>query len=143
MKKGKKIIYTLAALGLFTTISAASATYAISDKSIWSILTDEQKQQVQTMREEKVKQMKNLQTAIEQADYQTWKSIIDSQPKITDYINESNFSKFSEMSKLMKEGKITEADAIRDELGLPDDIGMGGFGREGGMMRGGMHNGAK
>lgn len=71
-----------------------------------------------------------LQTALENKDYQAWKDIIDSRPRITDYINESNFDQFAQMHELMMAGKFDEAQAIRDELGLPDDM-FGGpkFGR--------------
>jgi hypothetical protein len=38
--------------------------------------------------------------------------------KVTQVINDQNFSKFSEMHRLMLEGKYDEANKIREELGL-------------------------
>lgn len=62
-----------------------------------------------------------LKEAIENKDYDTWKKIQDSRPKITDYIDsQEKFEKFLEMQSLAKEGKTEEADAIREELGLPE-----------------------
>lgn len=55
--------------------------------------------------------------AIEDEDYSTWYSLVTangSNPKILEYINESNFDKFAEMHDYMK-----KANEIRDELGLP------------------------
>lgn len=76
----------------------------------------------------------DVRQAIENDDYSSWKEAVDSRPKITDYINESNFDKFVEMHNLMQEGKADEANAIREELGLPDH-GFGFGGPHGGMMR--------
>ena len=137
MSKKRKIIYVLSSIGIIGIIGAASASYAMGTggANIWSILTDEQKAQVKIMQEEKKQEMEKMQTAIEQGDYTTWKEIIESQPKMTDYINEGNFAQFSEMHNLMKEGNMEEAQKIRDELELPDrGMGMRGMGMHGGMM---------
>jgi len=64
-----------------------------------------------------------IQTALENNDYEAWKETVDSRPRITDYINQDNFDKFAEMHQLMLNGDIEGAQAIRDELGLPD-MGM-------------------
>ncbi|MBU1202779.1 hypothetical protein KKH39_01920 [Patescibacteria group bacterium] len=82
-------------------------------------------------------------SAIENRDYQAWKEIVDSRPHITDYINESNFDKFAQMHELMMAGKLEEAQAVRDELGLPDAMfgGQGiGKGSHMGHMSGRWHN---
>ena len=75
----------------------------------------------------------DVQTALDNSDYSAWKEAIESRPNITDYINEDNFDKYIEMRNLMREGKTDEADAIREELGLPDGPidGMGGPGMHG------------
>ncbi|KKP36341.1 MAG: hypothetical protein UR27_C0021G0012 [Candidatus Peregrinibacteria bacterium GW2011_GWA2_33_10] len=69
--------------------------------------------------------------AIENNDYQTWKKLMEENgmhPEKLDVINEENFAKFSQMHKLMREGKFEEANKIREELGLK----MGGRGMMGG-----------
>ncbi|MFZ2189435.1 MAG: hypothetical protein WA057_02120 [Candidatus Magasanikiibacteriota bacterium] len=95
-------------------------------------------------------QQEKMQTIMDNKDYTAWQALmqerLNNSPivKTMDVVNENNFSKFTEMHNLMQEGKTDEANAIRQELGLPDrGEGMGkgmGFGRGmhggRGMMRG-------
>ena len=93
------------------------------------------------MKEEKMAEKEEMKQVIEDGDYNKWKEIMDSRPKITDYINEDNFDQFSKMHKLMDEGNFEEAKEIHDELGLPDK-GMKGKGMHKGFGKGfgkGMH----
>jgi len=102
---------------------------------------DDQKEQIETMKEEKMAEKEEMKQVIEDGDYNKWKEIMDSRPKITDYINEDNFDQFSKMHKLMDEGNFEEAKEIHDELGLPDK-GMKGKGMHKGFGKGfgkGMH----
>lgn len=69
-----------------------------------------------------------IQDALEAGDYQAWKDLIASRPKITDVINESNFDQFVQMHNYMQEGDFEAADAIRDELGLDQFGPMRGMG---------------
>ena len=95
-----------------------------------NLISDEQKTEIQEMHEQ-------MEQAIENNDYEAWKNIIDSRPRISDAITEENFSKFAEMHNLMQDGKFDEAQAIRDELGFAGfrrGVGQGFQGR--GMMRG-------
>jgi hypothetical protein len=69
--------------------------------------------------------------AIESNDYNAWKKLME-ENSITSKITKDNFAKFSEMHKLMKEGKTDEANAIRTELGLGQGRGMGMHGKKGG-----------
>lgn len=64
-------------------------------------------------------QREAMEQAVEDGDYNTWKSIQDSKTKITDIITKENFAKFSEMHNLIQAGKIDEANVLSDELGLP------------------------
>ena len=60
--------------------------------------------------------------AIQNKDYNAWVAALNangSKPKILDKINADNFGKFTEMLQLMKDGKNSEADSMRKELGLP------------------------
>lgn len=74
-----------------------------------------------------------MQTAIENGDYAAWKEAVDSVPRITDFVNESNFDQFVQMHNYMQDGDFEAAQEIRDELGLE----AWGLGR--GMM--GFHKG--
>lgn len=63
--------------------------------------------------------------AIENNDYQAWVQLRQGRGRIAQVINEGNFAKFSEMHKLMLEGKMEEANQIRTELGLGLNNGLG------------------
>lgn len=80
-----------------------------------------------------------METAINNNDYESWKKLMQGKGRVTQIINESNFSKFAEAYKLAKEGKYTEADAVRKELGLRTSNGEktgNGFGNGQGMGHG-------
>ncbi|KKR44778.1 MAG: hypothetical protein UX02_C0002G0071 [Candidatus Moranbacteria bacterium GW2011_GWC1_45_18] len=59
-----------------------------------------------------------MQKAFENNDYNAWKSLMNGRGRVTEAINEGNFAKFSEMHRLMLDGKYDEANQIREELGL-------------------------
>ncbi len=59
-----------------------------------------------------------MQKAFENNDYNAWKTLMNGRDQVSDVINEGNFSQFSEMHRLMLEGKYDEANKIREELGL-------------------------
>lgn len=72
--------------------------------------------------------------AFENNDYNAWKDQMQGRGRVTQVVNEGNFARFSEMHKLMLEGKTDEAGKIRTELGLGlrNDTGQGqrtGYGR--------------
>ena len=73
-----------------------------------------------------------LKTAVEEGDYNSWKEIHETLPKVADLITENNFDQYSEMHNLIQEGNFEEADAIREKLGLPEK----GHGRSRGAMQG-------
>lgn len=73
-----------------------------------------------------------VQTAFENNDYNAWKEQMNGRGRVTEVVNEQNFSRFAEMRKLMLEKKYDEADKIREELGLGQGNGQGQ-----GMNRGG------
>jgi hypothetical protein len=78
-----------------------------------------------------------MQKAFESNDYATWKAQMGDRGA-TRKVTEKNFARFSEMHKLMLEGKTTEANAIRAELGLGQGGGKGqGMGANRGQNRGG------
>jgi Spy/CpxP family protein refolding chaperone len=77
-----------------------------------------------------------MQKAFENNDYNAWKSQMGNMGA-TRVVTEQNFSRFAEMHKLMLEGKTTEANAIRTELGLGQGGGKGMMGGQRGQNRGG------
>lgn len=83
-----------------------------------------QLEQFEQFREERQAEHEALQEAIESGDYQAWKNIIDSRPRITDVITEDNFDQFVQMHNYMQSGDFEAAQTIRDELGL-DQFGPG------------------
>lgn len=63
--------------------------------------------------------------AFETNDYATWSKLMEGRGRITEIINEGNFTKFAEAHKLAMEGKFEEARQIRTELGLGLKDGSG------------------
>jgi hypothetical protein len=68
--------------------------------------------------------------AFENTDYNAWKELMQGKGRVTQVINEQNFARFAEAHKLALEGRIEEAQVIREELGLGLQNGSGqGMGR--------------
>ena len=77
-----------------------------------------------------------MEKAFENKDYNAWKSLQNGRGRVSEVVNEGNFFRFSEMHKLMEEGKTAEANQIRQELGLGIGGGQGQRGNgTGGCMR--------
>jgi hypothetical protein len=73
-----------------------------------------------------------MEKAFEAKDYNAWKNLMQGRGRVTQVVNAQNFAKFSEAHELAEQGKITEANQIRQELGLgmQNGSGMGmGMGR--------------
>ncbi len=67
-------------------------------------------------------------------DYESWKKLMDGKGRASQVVTKDNFAKFAEMHNLMQQGKVVEAQKIRQELGLGFHDGSGrGMGR--GMHR--------
>ncbi len=56
--------------------------------------------------------------AFDNNDYNAWKEQMQGKGRVTQVVNQDNFSRFAEAHKLAQEGKTDEAKAIRAELGL-------------------------
>lgn len=124
MKQNK--FYLLASIiGLIiTTLTVSAIASAYQGKSDFSSkqFSTEKFQEMQIQRQD-------LEEAISSRNYQAWKKIIDSRPRITDYVTADNFEKFAQMHELMQAGKFDEAKVVAQELGLPEGMpGMKGFG---------------
>ena len=66
-----------------------------------------------------------MEHAFENKDYNAWKTLMQGRGRVTQVVNEQNFSRFAEMHQLREEGKIDEANKIRKELGLGLHNGTG------------------
>ena len=78
-------------------------------------------------------------------DYDSWKKQMEGKGRVTQVVNKDNFAKFAEARKLGKEGKIAEADKIRQELGLRTSNGerLGkGYGKGNGQRGKGINRGS-
>ncbi|MFO0702712.1 MAG: hypothetical protein U0514_02435 [Candidatus Andersenbacteria bacterium] len=62
-------------------------------------------------------QREALKVAMEKCDYSAWKAVVGDKP-ITQKINEGNFARFCEATKLLRDHKVKEARAIFKELGI-------------------------
>jgi len=70
-------------------------------------------------------------------DYGAWKDLMQGKGRVTQVVNEDNFSRFVEAHRLALEGKMDEAREIRAELDL--GLGNGSGNGEGRGMGRGMH----
>lgn len=59
-----------------------------------------------------------MEKAFDSNDYNAWINLMNGRGRVTQVINKDNFSKFSQIHRLMEQGKIEEAKKIRTELGL-------------------------
>lgn len=66
-----------------------------------------------------------MQKAFSSNDFNAWKEQMNGRGRVTEVVNEQNFSRFVEMRKLMLEKKYDEANKIRAELGLGQGNGQG------------------
>lgn len=74
-----------------------------------------------------------MEKAFENKDYTAWVNLMQNRGRVSQVINKDNFSKFAEAHELAEQGKIAEAQKIRQELGLGlkngSGRGMMGMGR--------------
>ena len=80
-----------------------------------------------------------MEKAFENKDYGSWKNLMQGKGRVSQIVNQDNFSKFAEAHELMEQGKTAEAQKIRQELGLGlhngSGKGMGGAGMYRGINR--------
>ncbi len=112
----KKLMLTtsILTLGAFALITAAPSVLAYrGDPNVQgpNCSSDEQHQA--------------MQQALENNDYNAWQNLHQGKGRISEVINESNFSKFVQMHQLRIEGKTDEANQIRSELGPGLNNGSG------------------
>jgi hypothetical protein len=68
-----------------------------------------------------------MQKAFALKDYDAWASLMHGRGRVTEVVNRENFSKFAEAHELMLQGKTSEANQKRENLGLgsPNRSGRG------------------
>ena len=66
-----------------------------------------------------------MEKAFENNDYSAWTTLMQGRGRVTQIVNKDNFAKFAEAHKLAEQGKLTEAQKIRQELGLGLHNGLG------------------
>ncbi len=122
----KKIGLIVGTLGAITTISLLTANSVLAYQGDYTKKGPNYSEQ----------RHEAIEKAFESNDYAKWKEMMQGKGKVTQVINEQNFSKFAEAHKLAEEGKYSEANAIRKELGLrTSDEEKNGAGYKRGQMR--------
>lgn len=58
-------------------------------------------------------------------DYEAWKKLMDGKGRVSQVVTKENFAKFTEIHTLVEQGKTSEAQKLRQELGLGLQNGMG------------------
>jgi len=77
-----------------------------------------------------------MEKAFETNDYNAWKTLMAGRGRVSQVINKDNFAKFAQIHELTEQGKTSEAQKIREELGLGLENGSGhGMGMGRGRMK--------
>jgi len=66
-----------------------------------------------------------MEQAFENNDYTAWKELMNGKGRVTQVVNEENFTRFAEAHRLAEEGDLDGAKQIRQELGLGLKNGSG------------------
>ena len=91
-------------------------------------LTTEMKAEIEVRKAEMQVKHEEMQNIMENGTYEEWKTLVESRPRMTDYITEKNFTKFQEAHKLKQAGDYEGAQKIMTELGIDGKIGIMGMG---------------
>lgn len=79
-----------------------------------------------------------MEKAFEKNDYNAWKNLMQGRGRVTQVVTKDNFAQFAKAHALAEQGKLAEADAIREQLGLKTRNGQkvgSGYGQGMGMNR--------
>lgn len=77
-----------------------------------------------------------MEKAFDNNDYEAWKNLMSGKGQVTRVINKDNFKQFAEAHKLAEQGKYSEADTIRQNLGLKTKGNQTGSNQGRGLGRG-------
>ncbi|MFH0857428.1 MAG: hypothetical protein V1848_01640 [Candidatus Magasanikbacteria bacterium] len=116
----------LSVLGIGLTLGAGGTAFAANTEN------------AKKLRENFADKKAQMEEVFETDDFATWKSHIEERvseqkrmaEEMLQNATEENFAKMKQVHTLMKDGKVDEANALREELGLPE---MGGKGMHKGM----------
>ena len=129
--KSKKTIVSLAVLTLILTAGVASVSAYQGDYTVEGPDCTPEKHAI-------------MEAALESGDYEAWAGQMAGKGRVTQVVNEGNFTKFAEAHKLGQAGDKAGADALRAELGLRGSNGermgagyKGGNGERSGQKQGG------
>ncbi|MHB8903543.1 MAG: hypothetical protein ACYC40_00335 [Patescibacteria group bacterium] len=79
-----------------------------------------------------------MEQVFENKDYDAWKNLMAGKGRVAQVINKDNFAKFAEAHNLAEQGKMVEAQKIRQDLGLGLNSGSeAGCGLHNGSGKGG------
>ncbi|MCX9084326.1 MAG: hypothetical protein OIN87_05950 [Candidatus Methanoperedens sp.] len=74
-----------------------------------------------------------MEQALENGDYEAWKTVAVNSPMISNIQNEDDFKILVQLHQAMEDGNYTQVKELRDQLGLPGGPGKnkmsGNFGR--------------
>ncbi len=115
----------IALIALIITAGITSFVNAKQRERTRPELTPEMQAQMETKRAEMTAKQEEMQNIMANGTYAEWKALIDSRPKITDYITAENFAKFKEARKLKQDGEYEQAQALMEELGIAGKMGLG------------------
>lgn len=79
-----------------------------------------------------------MEKAFDNNDYNAWKNLMQGRGRVTQVVTKDNFAQFAKAHALAEQGKLAEADAIREKLGLKTRNGQktgSGYGQGMGMNR--------
>ncbi|MFZ2026697.1 MAG: hypothetical protein WAV30_05405 [Microgenomates group bacterium] len=79
-----------------------------------------------------------MEKAFDNNDYNAWKNLMQGRGRVTQVVTKDNFAQFAKAHALAEQGKLAEADAIRENLGLKTRNGQrtgSGYGQGMGMNR--------
>lgn len=65
-----------------------------------------------------------MEKAFEKNDYNAWKNLMQGRGRVTQVVTKDNFAQFAKAHALAEQGKLAEADAIREKLGLKTGNGQ-------------------
>lgn len=111
----KKTILVLGSLAIVLGATAFSASSALAYKGDQTIKGPNYSAERHT----------EMVRAFENNDYTAWKNLMQNKGRVTEVVTQDNFAKFAEAQKLSLQGKTTEAQKIREELGLGLKNGSG------------------
>lgn len=68
-----------------------------------------------------------MEKAFENNDFNAWEKLMNGRGRVTQVVNANNFSQFAKAHELAEQGKMAEANKIREEMGF----GLNGGSRNG------------